>query len=80
VAVIGLGGGRVRETDAIDHSVGLIEVAGIGDPVAPGERPLAVVHARDEASADRAAEELRSAYVVGEAPPEPSPTIIEVLR
>jgi thymidine phosphorylase len=80
VTVIGLGGGRVRETDAIDHSVGLTEVVGIGERVGPGERPLAVVHARDEASAQRAAEELRSAYVVGGGRSESSPTIIEVLR
>ncbi|HET7426181.1 MAG TPA: thymidine phosphorylase, partial [Gemmatimonadales bacterium] len=32
VAIIGLGGGRARETDEIDHAVGLTEVA------APGER------------------------------------------
>ncbi|HEV3055864.1 MAG TPA: thymidine phosphorylase, partial [Solirubrobacteraceae bacterium] len=30
VAIIGLGGGRARETDPIDHGVGLTEVAAIG--------------------------------------------------
>ena len=51
VAIIGLGGGRARETDEIDHAVGLTEVAAPGERVGPGERPLAIVHARDETSA-----------------------------
>jgi thymidine phosphorylase len=68
VAIIGLGGGRARETDAVDHSVGLTEVAAIGERVEPGGRPLAVVHARDDESAERAAGELRSAYVLGDGP------------
>ena len=47
VAVLELGGGRRREDDAIDHAVGLVDVAGLGEEVGPGGRPLAVVHARD---------------------------------
>ena len=50
LAVVALGGGRTRAEDAIDHSVGLTELAGIGDEVGPN-RPLCLVHARDEASA-----------------------------
>ena len=46
LAIIGLGGGRARETDAIDHAVGFTEIAGLGERVGPGERPLAVVHGR----------------------------------
>jgi thymidine phosphorylase len=79
VAIIGLGGGRARETDDVDHSVGLTEVAAIGERVGPGERPLAVVHARDEESAERAAGELRSAYVLGDDPVELWPIVIERL-
>jgi thymidine phosphorylase len=80
IAIIGLGGGRARETDAIDHSVGLTEVAAIGERVGPGERPLAVVHARDGEGAERAAGELRSAYGLGDGPVEPSSAVIERLR
>ncbi len=61
MAVVGLGGGRARETDPVDHSVGFTEVAALGERVGPGERPLAIVHARDEASAERAADGLRRA-------------------
>ena len=45
IAIVGLGGGRARETDAVDHAVGLTEVAALGEEVGPGHRPLAVVHA-----------------------------------
>ena len=53
LAVVALGGGRTRAEDAIDHAVGLTALAGIGDEVGP-DRPLALVHARDEDSADAA--------------------------
>jgi thymidine phosphorylase len=80
VAIIGLGGGRARETDAVDHSVGLTEVAAIGERVEPGRRPLAVVQARDEASAERAAAEVRAAYTLGDGAAAAGPTVIEVLK
>ena len=51
LAVVALGGGRTREDDPVDHSVGLTEVAAPGEEVAPGGRPLALVHAKDEEAA-----------------------------
>jgi thymidine phosphorylase len=60
LAVVELGGGRLREDAPIDHAVGLTEVAGIGEPAGV----LAVVHARDEAAAERAALRLVGAYEV----------------
>jgi thymidine phosphorylase len=80
LAVVALGGGRVRESDPVDHSVGLTEVAAPGERVGPGERPLAVVHAADSDAAERCATALRGAYAVGEAPTEEVPTVLEVLR
>ena len=80
IAVVGLGGGRARETDPVDHSVGFTEVAALGERVGPGERPLALVHARDDASAERAAGELRRAFAVGDTSAESMPTVLEVLR
>ena len=68
VAVLELGGGRLREDEGIDHAVGLVDVAEIGEEVAHGGRPLAVVHARDEAGAQRAAARVRAAFDVGEEP------------
>jgi thymidine phosphorylase len=73
VAVLELGGGRLREDQGIDHAVGLVDVAGLGEEVGPGARPLAVVHARDVAGAERAAARLRAAFEVGEQPAEAPP-------
>jgi thymidine phosphorylase len=80
MAVVGLGGGRAREADPVDHSVGFTEVAGLGERVGPGERPLALVHARDEAGAERAADALRSAVTLGDGPGQSEPIVIEVVR
>jgi thymidine phosphorylase len=80
LAVVALGGGRARETDPVDHSVGLTDVAGPGERVGPGERPLALVHAADEAAAERAAETLREAYALGDDAPAISSPVLEILR
>ncbi len=80
LAVVALGGGRTREDDPVDHSVGLTDVAAPGEEVAPGGRPLASVHARDEESAERAADALRAAYELGDAAPEAVAPVLEVLR
>jgi thymidine phosphorylase len=66
LVVLDLGGGRHRDGEAIDAAVGLSEVAGPGLEVAPGGRPLGVVHARDEASAQAAAQAVRAAITVGD--------------
>jgi thymidine phosphorylase len=78
VAVIELGGGRRRASDAIDPSVGFDRLAGLGAHVS-GSDPLARVHAADAAAADRAAAALRAAYAVGEAAPQlPEPVLTRI--
>ena len=67
LAVVALGGGRMRADDPIDPSVGLTALAGIGAEVGD-ERPLCLVHARDEASAAAAAQTVRRAYGLGDPP------------
>ncbi len=64
--VVGLGGGRMRAEDRINVSVGLSEIAGIGEHVSP-DLPLALVHAATEPEADRAAVAVRLAFTVGPA-------------
>ncbi|MFH1159143.1 MAG: thymidine phosphorylase [Pseudomonadota bacterium] len=49
IGIVELGGGRARPSDVIDPSVGLTNVAQIGEEVGQGARPLATIHARDEA-------------------------------
>lgn len=75
LAVVALGGGRTRPQDAIDHAVGIVELAGIGDSVGP-DRPLGIVHARDEAGFSAAQARLRAAYRLGDGPVERGPLII----
>jgi thymidine phosphorylase len=81
VAIVELGGGRTRETDPVDHAVGLTEVAMLGESVGPGgdSRPLAVLHARDESAFERAAAALRAAVTVGDSAPTDRP-VLEVIR
>ena len=66
IAVVELGGGRTRSQDPVNHAVGLTALAGLGDEVGPN-RPLAVIHAEDEASLARAASRLAAAYTVSDA-------------
>jgi thymidine phosphorylase len=78
--VLDLGGGRHREGQPIDHGVGLDEIAGLGQEVAPEGRPLAVVHARDATSAQAAADAVRAAIAVGDHAPAPEPIVTEDIR
>lgn len=76
VAVIGLGGGRTRPEDGIDHAVGLTDLAELGAEVGP-DRPLAVVHARSEAEAARAEAAIVAAYRIGTEAPAGRAPILE---
>jgi thymidine phosphorylase len=78
VAVIELGGGRRRASDAIDHRVGFDRLAGLGAHVS-AHAPLGRVHAATVEDAERAAKALRAAYALGEAAPEvPDPVLTRI--
>ncbi|MEL7080727.1 MAG: thymidine phosphorylase [Pseudomonadota bacterium] len=66
LAVVGLGGGRVVETDVIDPSVGLSDVVRLGARVAKGQ-PLARIHATRTADADKAEAIIKNAISLGDA-------------
>ena len=76
LAVVELGGGRRLASDAIDHSVGLTELAGLGAQVG-ADAPLALVHAHTDAAAAAAMARLSAAYRIGDAPPRRGPAVIE---
>ena len=78
LAALHLGAGRIRKDDTVDHAVGVVCHAKRGDRVDAGQ-PLAEVHARDEASAARAVEELRRCYRIGDEEPERRPIVLDVL-
>ena len=76
MAVVLLGGGRLREGDKLDPSVGFDRLVGIGAEVS-ATQPLARVHAATEAAADAAAAAIRAAYQVTDAGAEPPALIHE---
>ncbi len=74
MAVVHLGGGRLRGGDKIDPSVGLSGIVRLGQKLGVGE-PLAQVHAANEADAEAAAKTVQQAIQIADAPVEP-PTLI----
>ncbi len=74
LAVVALGGGRTRPGDSIDPRVGFSRLASVG---AAAEQPLGLVHAATEEQAEAAADALRRASRIGEAPPPAAPVVIE---
>ena len=74
LAVIELGGGRLRADDKIDHAVGLQNLLG-KNARADMNTPLCMVHAQDETSFKRAQKIIQSAYFVGDRAKETPPVI-----
>ena len=74
LAVIELGGGRLRADDKIDHAVGLSNLLGKNFR-ADMNTPLCMIHAQDEASFDRAAKIVKAAYSIGDVAKETPPVI-----
>lgn len=79
MAVVALGGGRTRPEDRIDHRVGLTDIVGLGAEIGP-DRPIAQIHAADEASAEIAMDRLRRAIRVTGPAGRDGPVVIEELR
>ncbi|MCU0803265.1 MAG: thymidine phosphorylase [Rhodobacteraceae bacterium] len=73
-AVVHLGGGRLREGDRVNPSVGLSDLAGLGEEIGAGV-PLGMVHAATEAQAEAAIRAVQAAYGIGEAALEEPPLI-----
>jgi len=78
-AIIELGGGRRKLGDVLDLSVGLSDVAVVGEHVGK-ERPLAMVHASSQASAEKAAVLIQAACKISESTPEPRRVVYETIE
>ena len=74
LAVVAMGGGRQRASDSIDYSVGLSEMITLGER-ADAQRPLAIIHASNEAQWQQAAAAVKAALVLGEAAPAATPVV-----
>jgi thymidine phosphorylase len=79
LAVVSLGGGRVRPQDAIDFAVGLTGMVELGDRIEAGQ-PLAMVHARTQAAAEKAVRDVQAAYQIGADKPVAEPMIYRTIR
>jgi thymidine phosphorylase len=60
-AVVHLGGGRLRDGDKVNPSVGLSDMAGVGEEAGAGV-PLAMVHAASDDAARIAVKAVQAAY------------------
>lgn len=76
MAVVDLGGGRRRGGDRVDPSVGLSDLALIGDHVAP-DLPLCMVHAASLEAARRAVAAVQTAYRLAETACPDRPLILD---
>ncbi|MBA3988408.1 thymidine phosphorylase [Aliidiomarina maris] len=76
LVVVELGGGRTNPADPVDHAVGLTDLPMLGQKVAKGE-PLAMIHARSEQAAERAAAQLRACVSTGENEPAAQPVVYQ---
>ncbi len=78
--IVEMGGGRRVASDAIDFRVGLSGVRHVGASVAAGE-PLALVHAADQAQADRVIAAYQAAVTLTEpgTAVAPAPVVMDVI-
>ena len=78
LAVTALGGGREKKGDPIDHAVGVVLNAKVGDWVEK-DQPLLVIHANDEARLREARARLLRAYTWSDGPASSPRLIRQVL-
>ena len=65
IGIVEMGGGRASPADGIDYAVGLTNVIQLGEEAGRGARPIATIHAQDEAGFTRMAKTLASAVTLG---------------
>ena len=74
MVVVQLGGGRHKAEESVDHSVGLSDLASLGEQVEAGAS-IGVIHAASEADWERASGALRKAFRLGSEPQGPDPVV-----
>jgi len=78
LAVVELGGGRMRAEDEIDHAVGLGQFVDLGEKVEIGH-PLCMIHARSIEDLEKAAARIQRAVVLSEREVGGQPAVYEVI-
>lgn len=79
IAALELGAGRRTKADPIDHAVGVLCFAKRGDAVLAGD-DIAEIHARDAASAEKAAAAVLAAYDIGDEAPAEHGVVLDVVE
>jgi pyrimidine-nucleoside phosphorylase len=74
-----LGAGRARKGDPIDHAVGIVVLAKVGDRIRVGD-PLFIIHAKDALSASEVQGALLSGVEYSTRPVAPLPLFYRTLR
>ncbi len=69
MSVVGLGGGRIRPQDKIDHSVGLENIISLGTKV-DSKTPIAIIHAKNEEAFEEAKKRVLAAIKIGHITPD----------
>lgn len=72
-AVIELGGGRRVANESIDHSVGIMDIAGLGQKIDPKSAPFCVIIGTDKVKIAKAESMIRDAFTLA-----PEGTIIDI--
>ncbi|MFL5369817.1 MAG: thymidine phosphorylase [Myxococcales bacterium] len=76
LSAVDLGAGRARKEDRVDAAAGLLLRKRAGDEIRAGET-LAELHAESEARLEAGAARFARAVHIGDAPPKPSPLLLE---
>ncbi len=74
-----LGAGRNKVEESVDHGVGIVACARLGDRVGAGQ-PLLELHHRGSRGVEAAMALCREAITIGDAPPASRPTILDSVR
>jgi pyrimidine-nucleoside phosphorylase len=77
--VISLGGGRSKKTDSIDHSVGIVVHAKVGDRIEAAQ-PLVTIHAKNRTDFNMAKGRVLAAITWSDRPTEPLPLFYGVVE
>jgi thymidine phosphorylase len=68
-AVASIGGGRIKIEDDIDHAVGFLVLANLGDEIVESDKTLGLLYCRNDEQAAIATKRIRSAYTISDDPP-----------
>ncbi len=79
LSVVELGGGRMRADESIDHSVGLTDIAELGQKISKGET-LCVIHSKSQADATVVTDKVSGSFHLSREAVELAPLVVETIR